>query len=204
MLSFRVIIYSEPRRVAQHPRRIFPFPTLLPSPVYPDPRRARSFQRSDAQFASRMGLRDVATCGRSDLSHLESTVEDKLRVLPVFSRNRPFSSPLEATLMSILVSVASKGFTAKVSPLESALTKNSGGGGLPTFEPSNLQTRQRAPSVPLQPKPSGATMAPGTRILRDPGKQLRSPRCLRIVSGHRELLNAVPDCNCKSCLGPAF
>ena len=41
------------------------------------------------------------------------------------------------------------------------------------------------PPVPLRRAPLGATMSQGARNLHDPGKQLRSPRCLRIVSGHR-------------------
>ncbi len=48
-------------------------------------------------------------------------------VLPVFSRNRQPSSLLESTLMSILVSVDSKWFTVTLTPLESALTKNTRG-----------------------------------------------------------------------------
>src|SRR5438477_6213407 len=32
----------------------------------------------------------------------------------------------------------------------------------------------------------------GTRILRDPGKQRRGPRCIRILSGHREPFDDVP------------
>jgi len=69
-------------------------------------------------------------CAHSDLSSLESAVADKHRVLPVFSRNRPPSSPLEATLTSILVSVDSKWFTAKLNRLDATLTKNTGGGAL--------------------------------------------------------------------------
>jgi hypothetical protein len=49
------------------------------------------------------------------------------------------------------------------------------------------------PPVPLQPGAFGATIPKGTRFLYDPRKQLRSPRCLRIVSGHRELSTDVPD-----------
>jgi hypothetical protein len=48
------------------------------------------------------------------------------------------------------------------------------------------------PSVPLHPTSLGATMANGARFLHHPGKQLRSPRCLRIVSGHREPFDDVP------------
>ena len=67
---------------------------------------------------------------------------------------------------------------------------HSGRGVLPTskrsaFKPSN------DPLVPLQPKALGATMA-SARILYDPGKQLRSPRCLTILSGHREPFDDVP------------
>src|SRR5229473_7107936 len=65
-------------------------------------------------------------------------------------------------------------------------------------------------SVPLQPNAFGATIRKGTGILHDPGKQLRSPRCLTLVSGHREPFDKVPGrrprfgWGCKSCLDPAF
>src|SRR6266478_9144498 len=49
------------------------------------------------------------------------------------------------------------------------------------------------PPVPLQPTALGATIGKGARILHHPGKQLRSPRCLRIESGHREPFDDVPD-----------
>ncbi len=70
--------------------------TPVPSILYKKHggRRTKPLRRSDAQFASRM-----------DLSPLKCAVADRHRVLPVFSRNRQASSPLEATLMSILVSV---------------------------------------------------------------------------------------------------
>ena len=50
------------------------------------------------------------------------------------------------------------------------------------------------PPVPLRANALGATMSQGARNLHDPGKQLRSPRCLRIVSGHwvRQAPRAVP------------
>jgi hypothetical protein len=41
------------------------------------------------------------------------------------------------------------------------------------------------PSVPLQTNAIGATIREGTGFLHDPKKQVRSPRCLRLVSGHR-------------------
>ena len=65
-----------------------------------------------------------------------------------------------------------------------------------------LITSSVSPSVPLQPKALGATISKVARILHDPGKQLRSSRCLRIVSGHRGQFFLAP--LCKSCLRPAF
>src|SRR5713101_1984464 len=58
--------------------------------------------RSDARFPSRTGLREVTP--------LECAVADRHRVLQVFSRDRPPSSPLEATLTRMLIGVHSKGF----------------------------------------------------------------------------------------------
>src|SRR6266849_10373038 len=59
------------------------------------------------------------------------------------------------------------------------LQKTRGVGSTPnvqrsTFQPSNV------PSIPLQQKAFGATIGKGTGFLLDPGKQLRSPRCLRV------------------------
>ena len=85
-------------------------------------------------------------------------------------------------------------------PTKDFCPESAGGGG--ERDLSLLLT----PSVPLRPEALGATMGEGARNLHDPGKQLRSPRCLRIVSGHRvrQVPRAVPGCNCKSCLGPPF
>ncbi len=49
-------------------------------------------------------------------------------VLPVSSCNRPASSPLNATLMSIPASVDSKWFTVALTLSDATLTKNTGGG----------------------------------------------------------------------------
>ncbi len=184
--SFRLNLFADPH------------PLTLVAPIFykkvwgegPEPLR-----RSDARYTSRMGL-----------SPLECTVADKHSVLPVFSRNRPRSSPLEATLMSIPISVASKWFTVNPKSFRCNTYKKHGGGEyseafnvstFKTFKPSNDDL-----TVPLQPNAFGATIGEGTRFLHDPGKQLRSPRCLRIVSGHRGLLDL--GLLCKSCLGPAF
>src|SRR6266852_6093513 len=134
-----------------------------------------------------------------NLSPLECAVAAKHRVLPVFSRRRPESSPLDATLLSILASIDSKWFTARLTRLESALTRNSGveevAAFYVTFRRSDVQTCKRSdapPLVPLQRNRFGATIPKGAKFLYDPRKQLRSPRCLRIVSGHRELSTDVP------------
>ena len=47
-------------------------------------------------------------------------------------------------------------------------------------------------SAPLRRTVFGATIRKGTRNLYDPGKQLRHPRCLRLVSGHRGPFDDVP------------
>src|SRR5438309_8650125 len=165
--------------------------------------------RSDAHFASRIGLRDI--------SSLERAITDKHRVLPVFSRNSQSSSPLEATLTSIPVCVDSKWFTGRLSLLESAFTRNTGERpfclrsvspclcgkrGLSVGLQSGLcvGASVATPLVPLQRKAFGATIRKGTGFLHDPRKQLRSPRCLRLVSGHRGQFDLGP--LCKSCLGP--
>ena len=79
--------------------------------------------------------------------------------------------------------------------------KPPGVGVLPTFKRSTFKP-SNAPSVLLRRAHLGATIGKGARNLQDPGKQLRSPRCLRIVSGHRGQLDLGPQR--KSCLGPAF
>src|SRR5229473_2743302 len=82
--------------------------------------------------------------------------------------------------------------------------KPPGVGALPMFQRQSLSpiltslppyfiTSSVPPSVPLQPTALGATIGNGARILHHPGKQLRSPRCLRIESGHREPFDDVPD-----------
>src|SRR5436189_6238935 len=118
-------VYAKP-----YPRRTFASssrPTLVSPPTIskslsmgsPDPFTAYAPEispRSDAHFASGMGLRD--------LSPLERAITDKHRVLPVFSRNSQSSSPLEATLTSIPVCVDFKWFTENLSPLDATGSKN--------------------------------------------------------------------------------
>src|SRR6266852_4237190 len=61
-------------------------------------------------------------------------------------------SPLAATLMDSPASVASKRLTAGLSPLAATLTKNRGVGAppfdVPTFGPSDIQTRCSHPERP--------------------------------------------------------
>jgi hypothetical protein len=71
--------------------------------------------------------------------------------------------------------------------------KKTAGGGIPnvqTFEPSNL------PNLPHPSHCSQTALVPQSAKAREffsyPGKQLRSPRCLRILSGHREPFYDVP------------
>ena len=116
-----MFVYSEPRRVESHPRRspnsslsLLPIPCLLsPNSKIPP-----------AALSPRSAI---------PLSPLECAVPDKHRVLPVFSRKRLPLSPLECALASHLVTTHSKGVMETLTPLECALTKNTG--GYPTFPP---------------------------------------------------------------------
>jgi len=63
-----------------------------------------------------------------------------------------------------------------------SLPQNTRGGGTSSFSieaPSQLWAGT-FPSVPLRRKAFGATICKGTGFLHHPGKQLRSPRCLRL------------------------
>jgi hypothetical protein len=64
--------------------------------------------------------------GLSPVSLLQSALTDKHLVLPVFSRKPPHSSSLDATLTRMPISVASKGFTGTISPLNATLAKARG------------------------------------------------------------------------------
>jgi len=191
-------VYAKP-----HPRRILasssPLTFVSPPTISgslskgsPDPFTAHAPEispRSDAHFASRMGLQD--------LSPLERAITDKHRVLPVFSRIRLALNPLYATCTSAPASVDSKWFTGRLSFLESAFTPNTGEGPCCLRSVSLCPCGKRGlsiglrsglcagapvatPSVPLQRKAFGATIRKGTGFLHDPRKQLRSPRCLRL------------------------
>jgi hypothetical protein len=70
------------------------------------------------------------------------------------------------------VSLSSTFRRSDVSTFKSKL-RRSCGAQIPTWS-------GRSPFVPLQPNPLGATIGNGTKISLHPGKQLRSPRCLRI------------------------
>jgi hypothetical protein len=65
---------------------------------------------------------------RTHISPLECALAGKHRVLPVFNRNPSHSSPLDATLMKVLLSVDSKRLREKLNPLDATLTKNQGEG----------------------------------------------------------------------------
>ncbi len=99
------------------------FPKSLPFNLFPAPHPITSIE---SYRYKNVGGRGTKPLRRSDLSPLECAVADKHRVLPVFSRNCQASSPLEATLTSILVNVDSKWFTAKLNLLDATLTKNTG------------------------------------------------------------------------------
>src|SRR5467141_1527773 len=106
MLAWVVTFRSTLRRTGKSlplnsfadPHPLNPVPSILYKNIGG---RGTKFPNSFAAHA-----REISRC--LDLSPLEYAVADKHRVLPVFSRNSPLSTPLEATLMSIPVSVDSK------------------------------------------------------------------------------------------------
>jgi hypothetical protein len=132
------------------------------------------------------------------LSLLESALPDKHRVLPVFNRKPSRSSPLDATLIQVLLCVDSKRLTGNLSPLDATLTKKRGGGCCTSLTSRN----QTIPPVPLRVTPFGATIRHGTKRAASCGKQISPRRCLTLESGHRGQIDPVP--GCKSCLGLAF
>jgi hypothetical protein len=92
-------------------------------------RGRKPVQRADARVAR--------------LNPFKCAVTDKHRVLPVFSRNRQVSNPLDATLMRIPVTVDSKRLTEKLSPLDATLTKNTGGRRWPRLRAPHFQAALR-------------------------------------------------------------
>src|SRR5258708_36202418 len=146
--------------------------------------QAKRLRRSDVRSLHPEGRHGTQCAFRMNLSPLECAVAAKHHVLPVFSRNRPRPSPLESALLSLLASVDSKWLTARLTRLESALTKNNGVGEVAafsvTFRRSDVQTFRAPPLVPLQRNRFGATISKAAKFLYDLGKQVRFPRCLSL------------------------
>ena len=161
-------------------------------------------------IATGMILRPVPTHKEA----FEVTTKESVRHLSLLECAVPQNAPITPLECAVPKSLDLKSFRMRRSekrwveggilltrnPTKDFRPESAGGGG--ERDLSLLLT----PSVPLRPEVLGATMGKGARNLYDPGKQLRSPRCLRIVSGHRvrQVPRAVPGCNCKSCLGPSF
>jgi hypothetical protein len=107
------------------------------------------------------------------------------------------ATPLVATLMDIPASVecCKKTTCRRYKSFRCNTYKKQGDGRSSFYQRSQRSTFKRSndPPVPLRPAIPSATMSPGARFLRLRGKQLRPPRCLRIVSGHRvRQFDAVP------------
>ncbi len=127
--------YSSPviaAMVTRRPPDFFSSQTPIPSPPSPNssPRRSLNCFPGVSAISYPLSLVScpLSPCPTIPLRPLECALPDKHRVLPVFSRNRPPSSPLEATLTRMLISVHSKELTWQLSPLESALTRKRGVG----------------------------------------------------------------------------
>jgi hypothetical protein len=119
-----VFVYSEPRRVASHPRRSSnSFLSLLPIPCLLSP----NSKIPPAALSPRSVI---------PLSPLECALPDKHRVLPVFSRKRSPLSPLECALASHLVTTHSKGVAENANSFRMRTYKKHG--GVPNFPPPAL------------------------------------------------------------------
>src|SRR5216684_6634241 len=83
--------------------------TPVPSILYKKhgERGVKPLRRSDVRSLHPEGGHGTQFASRMNLSPLECAVAAKHSVSPVFSRRRPGSSPLDATLLSILASVDS-------------------------------------------------------------------------------------------------
>ena len=213
-------MYAKP-----HPRRILasssPLTFVSPPTISgslskgsPDPFTAHAPEispRSDAHFASRMGLQD--------LSPLERAITDKHRVLPVFSRIRLALNPLYATCTSAPASVDSKWFTGRLSFLESAFTPNTGEGPCCLRSVSPCLCGKRVLSIGRRSalcaqSPCGDPVRPIAaqslwcnnpqrhRISSRSEETTPLPSVSKTKSGHRGQLDLGP--LRKSCLGPAF
>ncbi len=143
------------------------------------PRPASSLRNLGPDRYKNMGNQEVPAYRSLDLNPLECAVADKHRVLPVFSRNRPRSSSLEATLTRMLINVHSKGLKFTVNPFRCNTYRKHGGRDLANASAPRLSASCATPA-PLQRTAFGATICKGTGFLHHPGKQLRSPRCLRL------------------------
>src|SRR5260370_12234519 len=94
---------------------------------------------------------------RAEGSLLAASLPIRVRFTQLLSRRQPASlSPLAATLMDLLASVANKRLTAELNPLDATLTENQGEGVFFPFWNSSLATYARLSRLPL----SSATYRP--------------------------------------------
>src|SRR5260370_10425305 len=121
--------------VATHPRRS-PHSLVTPTPISCPPS-----PNSDICPAT------LSLCSAIPLSPLECALADKHRVLPVFSRNRPPSSPLDATLAQALVSADSKEFMANAKSFRCNTYKKPRRYPLPAKSLSHLHTISQQPNL---------------------------------------------------------
>lgn len=149
------------------------------------------------------------------LSPLQCAVADKHCVLPVFSRNRPVLSPLEATLTRMLASVASNRLTESLQRAKffscNTYTKPGVGRVLlfldaqdtRTFRRSDLETFRRVSASPI---------AAGRLWCHNPKRRensLRSGETTPLPPVSKTTRADIGNCSTdapdrKSCLGPAF
>src|SRR6266436_6316089 len=187
MLSFRVFAARPPRRSPDSISNLAPISHPLSPNSFHCHRSEKTPVNSNHCHTSKIAACNPCVCYTSEPpGGLHSTFQHpnisgsptfKPAINPTFQRSIPSLFIFLRTLLHVFA-YAQKS-TPFVSSASALFTKKHGVGILPTFQRSTFKP-SNVPPVPLQPNSFGATIPKGTRFLYDPGKQLHSPRCLRI------------------------
>ena len=187
MLSFRVFAARPPRRSPDSISNLAPISHPLSPNSFHCHRSEKTPVNSNHCHTSKIAACNPCVCHTSEPPRgltLDVPTSKHLGVPNLQTcqqSNVPTIYPLSFHILAN--SFACFCICAKVNPFRfkrfRTLYQKNGVGILPTFQRSTFKP-SNVPPVPLQPNSFGATIPKGTRFLYDPGKQLHSPRCLRI------------------------
>jgi hypothetical protein len=192
MLPFRVFARTEPRSAKLHYRLSSPAASSDPNPFSCSSIQPLSFQTFTDSPPQR--TKHISFCS-NHLRTLFIAMEGipPLPILELIPRHLLFSIPF---LFMYLREPILQPLSFHIHPGMGGCTPRRS--DLGRSERADVQTN---PFVPLRHTHFGATIRKGIRFLYDPGKQLRSPRCLRLRE--RTTGQALGPL-CKSCLGSTF